>query len=59
MESIAVLRSNKASKYQSQEVNCSARDLEVLCSKGIKPESTDDNGRELHLRQCFREMNDE
>jgi hypothetical protein len=51
MELLAVLGRDEATNYQSQEIDCTTGDLEVLSSEGIESESTDDDGCEL----CFRQ----
>jgi hypothetical protein len=36
-----------AAEKESEELDGTARDLEVLCSKGVEAESSNDNGGEL------------
>lgn len=47
MESVRILRCNPPSNQQSEEVDCAAGDLEVLCAEGIEAKGADNNGGKL------------
>jgi hypothetical protein len=49
VESPAILGRDETADQESEELDCTAGDLEILCSECIEAEGLDDDGCELLL----------